>query len=114
MAKKKTATLPKWANWATDGAIEIDPDVGYPLILKRLGGVKTATQYDLEVARRCLTTRLRELCGSGLHIRITNDAIRAGKKKWALVNFPPGKGADAGAQNFRKHYGVMRQVLEES
>ena len=48
--------LPRWAMRVGD-EIHVKPGAVYPVFLARLGVAKTkATQYDLEVARRCFTT----------------------------------------------------------
>lgn len=78
------------------------PDIVYPLYLKKLG-VKhpsETTQYWLEVARRCFTTDLRARVDGRLRLRILGD------DDWRLSNFPPGDGAERGAQAFRRHYGA--------
>ena len=51
-----------------------------------------------EVARRCMTTHLRDLYGTGLHLRILK------RPAWALAHFPEGEGAEAGSREFRRHF----------
>ncbi len=102
----KAPTLPRWAK-RVRGEIHVTPAVVYPLFLKHLGvAMANATQYDLEVARRCFTTELRDRLGGKITVRIAKDDA------WRLDRFPPGEGADAGAQSFRKHYRARGERLK--
>ena len=102
----KAPTLPRWAK-RVGNEIHVQPATVYPVFLARLSVAKTkATQYDLEVARRCFTTELRDATGGKIVVRILRDDA------WRLDRFPAGEGADAGAQNFRKHYGTRGERLK--
>lgn len=86
----------------------VDPDIAYPMLLGELkgllhGGDESVTQYALEVARRCFTEDLKRMAKCPIMIRILPK-----EKKWALKNFPPGPGAEKGAQNFRLYYAMIR------
>lgn len=112
MAKKKTENkvtrdidLPHWATGTPDGVIEIDPDTAYPLVLDLLE-IVNPDQYWLEVARRCVTEKLRLLHGPGLSLRILPKA-----RKWSLGNFPEGMGAARGCDEFRKHWNRIKDQL---
>lgn len=88
--------LPDWASFnPKDGYVEVDPDVVYPLWLKRLEklspqfkGMSTKpTQCALEAARFIFTRVLKKAMYDGggdfLNLRILRN------KKWALENYPP-------------------------
>lgn len=95
---KRRAKLPRWARQDDAGRVEIDAGVAYPLVLAALG-VEAPTQYWLEVARRCVTHRLKETVGAPLHLHIVDPS-----GAWRLADHPPGPGADAGVAEFRTHY----------
>ncbi len=103
----KHPNLPAWADIVND-AIEFDPADAYGEALAVLG-VDKPDQYWLEVARRCVTNRLKDivkadldlmnaLASTGLRLKIRRN------EAFALANHPPGAGAEAGVQQFRKYY----------
>ena len=100
--------LPEYATKADDGTYEIDPDVAYPLWLGRLG--LPWDQFALEVCRRCFTKEMLEIVGkrddSPLRLRITKD------DRWALKNFSPGLGAEAGADGFRPYWNKWKEGID--
>lgn len=109
--------LPDWASYnKAEDIVEVDPDVAYPLYLKKLGWDKgTLTQNRLECARRCFTEDLLKITGKGLHLRIikkfleldpeersisidhiSGDETDQGPAKkqdttWRLSNYPEGE-----------------------
>jgi len=87
-----TKKLPDWAiyNKAED-IIVVDPDVVYPLYLRKLGySVKRLTGSELEVARRCFTEDLLLLTGPGLRLRIPKTVGGI----WKLSKYPAGMPID--------------------
>ena len=84
---KWAADLPEWATFnETDGRVEVDPDVVYPLFL---AGAEP-TQISLDAARKKFTKILRDEIvptGQDLYLRILQK-----DEKWALKNFPVGDG----------------------
>lgn len=109
--------LPEWAEYVSgeeaqkrgkphlaDGYYEIDPDVAYQSFLGKLGFVsKPITQYEVEVARRCFTKYLLDKLGHPITV-----VIPVGSGRWALKNFPEGRGADAGAAEYRQYYEAVK------
>ncbi|MHA1572157.1 MAG: hypothetical protein ACTSWM_10065 [Alphaproteobacteria bacterium] len=79
-------TLPDWATMTETGVIEVDGAAAYTETLKRLDQ-KKPDQYWIEVARRCFTADLYDLClvagEAALRLRIT--ASKIGR----LANYPP-------------------------
>ena len=92
--------MPFWAGRRKDGAILVDSDKAYPLYLEKLH--MEASQFSLEVARRCFTQDLKLWLGSQLHIVIVPGL----HNRWRLDKYPEGQpgGADAGAAGFRTYY----------
>lgn len=106
-------SLPDWAAWDTAeipmltnaGWVKVrrvifDPDVIYPLFL-RLLGVSQPDQYWLEVARLCATKAIADRLQPKVpvHIRILGK-----DKRWALRNFPVGRGASLGTAEWQTHW----------
>jgi hypothetical protein len=93
--------LPKWAKLnKDDGFIEVEPGVVYPYFLKRLG-FEGKTQDELEVARRCFTTELKDTIGGGFSLRILKD------DDYKLAKFPKGDDLKINPERFRAHYNRM-------
>lgn len=98
-----TDKLPDWATVGNDGVILFHPSEAYEEAARALGWTKW-DQAKLEIARRCVTLRLKNtikasltlmnLVGeTGLRLRIAREP------EYALRNHPAGKGAEWGASN---------------
>ena len=85
----KTDNLPEWAKYdKRNDIIIVDPEVVYPLYLKKLGyELSKLTQNMLECARRCFTEDLKTIVGGSLHLRIEKSK----KETFKLVKYSLGK-----------------------
>lgn len=79
--------LPSWAQRHSDGRVEVDPDVVYPLFLGAIG-YEGITQEALETCRMVITRHLHDINDSQLRLVITY------RPKWALRNYPKGVALD--------------------
>lgn len=98
---------PEWAAVEVINGVQflvIDPQVVYPMVLGLLK--QKPDRYWLEVARRCLTTALRDMVGAGINVRILN------RPEWALAKHDEGLGAALGSADFRRHYETIKGALQ--
>lgn len=84
----------------------VNPDVAYPAILKKLD--LPIDHYSLAVCRRCCANMIKDRMRVPVHVRILK-----GSGKWARILHPIGRGAEAGADEFRKHYNKIKHWLLE-
>lgn len=112
------AELPKWLTRRDDGVMVIDPDIAYPAVLTALG-VKDGDldQYWIEVAYQCAKMRVQDLVEGTEYDPRPNRALtihvqaHGGRKdRWALTQYPPGRGAELATKGraARQHYALLR------
>lgn len=77
------------------GVVHVDPDVAYPEILAALG-VEAIDQYWLEVAYQCAKLEAQQLAAQPDSVLMIRIASR--KERWALANFPEGRGVAAATE----------------
>ncbi len=100
--------MPVWVKGIrkADKAILVDPDIAYPSFLEELG--MKATQFSLEIARRCINLHLLELVGPGIIVNFSETHKKPEDRKWRLSNFTegsnPGESAQTVPANIRTKY----------
>lgn len=107
--------LPAWARIENDADGEyilVHPDNVYPRYIEDLRGIEggpvgAADQYWIEVARRCMTKDLREIIGRPFRLRIARD------DNWRLDAHQQGRGPEAGAAEFRRHWNRLNKARRE-
>lgn len=97
--------LPEWAKYdENEDTVVVDPDVVYPMILKKIESVepslkgisKKPTRNVLEVGRLAFTRIIKHVLYTRKNLGDIERVyiklkILAKDKKWALINFPLGK-----------------------
>jgi len=100
--------MPSWVKGIrkNDDAILVDPDIAYPAFMKELE--MQATQFSLQIARRCINMHLLELVGPGITVNFSEKHKNPENRKWRLSNFPegsnPGENAQSVPADFRTRY----------
>lgn len=116
------AKLPKWLSQRADGVFMIDPDIAYPAVLGALGAdSKKLDQYWVETAYQATKLKAQELIDGteldprpnmGLVLVIMSEGGR--KDRWALANYPAGKGIAAATKGLeaRQHFARIGRALD--
>lgn len=124
MTKLKTdRRLPAWARLRADGCVVIDPDRMFPAMFKEVGAPADVDRYWLAMAKQFAKFHVQRAVagtdldprreGRPLHLKIVGKG--AYRDRWALANFPEGRGEQAALQGkeardlYRQKYGFVPQ-----
>lgn len=113
-------TLPVWLKKNEKGVFEVNPDIAYPEVMKALGiDPKKLDQYLMEVVYQCTKlevmriVKIEEIDPRPDKVLVID--IKSNKEKWALTNFPKGKGLDVATKGreAREYYIKWRGFIPQ-